>query len=135
MSPAPDRTLFYSGLVGVFVTALSLVGAFLFGLESDHAGYVVGESIFEGVIVGGLFFLWRSQISLRTREAETYARALLYRNQLIRDHLQVIALRQPGVEQNVQEISRLLEISPAAFPQGHIPMWSRMTDRDHDLDP
>jgi hypothetical protein len=57
MSPALDRTAFYSVLVGIFITALSLVGAVLFGLESGHAGFVLGESIFEGVIVGGLFFL------------------------------------------------------------------------------
>jgi hypothetical protein len=117
MSPVLNRTPFYSVLVGAFIFALSLLGARLFGLESDHAGYVVGESIFEGFIVGGLFFLWRNQISLRTREAETYARALLFRNQLIRDHLQLIAFRcelDPAIQRNVREISRLLDDTPAA---------------------
>jgi hypothetical protein len=123
------RPFFYAVLVGIFITAISFVGAVLFGLESAHAGYVAGESIFEGVIVGGLFFLWRSQISLRTREAETYAGVLLYRNQLIRDHLQLITLRHPEAQQTVQEISRLLEISPTSF-RGRVPVWSRMRVQD-----
>ncbi len=130
MSPGFDRTLFYySFLVGIFIIALSLLGSRLFGLESEHVGYVLCESIFEGIIVGGLFFLWRTQIGLRTREAEAYARALLYRNQLIRDHLQVIAFRRPDVEENVREISRLLEISPAS-PGKRSSVWSRLRDEN-----
>ena len=129
MSPGFDRTFFYSFLVGVFIAALPFLGSRLFGLESEHAGYVLCESIFEGIIAGGLFFLWRTQISLRTREAEAYARALLYRNQLIRDHLQVIAFRRPEVEENVREISRLLEISPTV-PGKRTSVWSRLKDQN-----
>ena len=123
------RPFFYSVLVGVLITAVSFVGAVLFGLESSHAGFVLGESVFEGVIVGGLCFLWRSQISLRAREAETYAGVLHYRNQLTRDHLQVIAFRYPASQQNVQEISRLLEIGPVSLGR-RVPVWSRVRVQD-----
>jgi len=48
---------------------------------------------------------------------------------LIRDHLQVIAFRYPASQQNVQEISRLLEIGPVSLGR-RVPVWSRVRVQD-----
>jgi len=112
------RTFLFSTFVGVLVALISLAGGEIFGLESDHAGYVLAESVFEGFVVGGLFYLWRSQLTLRMYEAETNARTQQFRNQLIRDHIQLIAFRcelDPAVQHNVREISRLLDVTQAPF--------------------
>jgi hypothetical protein len=112
------RTFLFSILLGILVALISLAGGEIFGLESEHAGYVLAESVFEGIVVTSLFYLWRSQLTLRMYEAETHARTLQFRNQLIRDHLQLIAFRcelDPGIQHNVREISRLLDVTHPPF--------------------
>lgn len=109
-----DPRVFSAVLVGLFITAMALGGGALFGLEARNPFYFVAEGFTEGAVIGSLFYLWRRQISLRTREGEAYARMQTFRNQQIRDHLQLIALRSsddPSITWHVQEITRLLEVT------------------------
>jgi hypothetical protein len=109
-----DPRVFSAVLVGLFITAMALGGGALFGLEARNPIYFVAEGFTEGAVIGSLFYLWRRQISLRTREGEAYARMQTFRNQQIRDHLQLIALRSsddPSITWHVQEITRLLEVT------------------------
>jgi hypothetical protein len=116
MHSLADPRIFSAVLVGLFITAMALGGGALFGLEARNPFYFVAEGFSEGAVIGTLFYLWRRQISLRTLEGEAYARMQTFRNQQIRDHLQMIALRcgdDPLIIRNVREITRLLEVNPA----------------------
>jgi hypothetical protein len=116
MHSLADPRIFSAVLVGRFITGMALGGGALFGLEARNPYYFVAEGFSEGAVIGALFYLWRRQISLRTLEGEAYARMQTFRNQQIRDHLQMIALRcgdDPLIIRNVQEITRLLELSSA----------------------
>lgn len=118
----------FSVFVGCLTVLIAMASDILFWGFAGWPGKLrakIGESLIEGAAIGILFWLWRTQVHIRQREAEAYARHQRVRNSQIRELLGFIALRakhEPQIEQHVHAIEQLLD-SPTLV-EGRTLRWT-----------